>query len=453
MSNQVEHGGHDEAEIHLPDPSVWPLVVGFTVFLFGAALIFWSRDRDHAFAGPLLGAALLANLFAAAGWAWQDSIMRRKAQTGEHEDERSPRFSQVITFAIAEGQLDAARTEEGVLNVIDNADLRDLAGFQDLRIQVSPAAVGPSQVLVETTWSGRESLPTYEASRQTLLDRIGSFESQIVPGSVQVFDMDVVRDTKETAFKFSIGAAVTVFGSLALGGLMVGAALSAFQNDTPVAAGGGGGGGTPAPADPYQVIATDNKFDKATLQAPPNTEVTFTLVNNGRTKHNISFYTEEGGDEIHAGAIIDGGGTTSAETFTTPDVGSYFFMCDLHPVEMRGTLEVTPDAPPPGGGGGGGEAPEGGVVVTADNLEFDTNRLEATAGEEYSVVLKNEDTAPHNIAFYTDSSISEPLTPDSIGEVIRTGQESTLTFTPPAPGEYFFHCDLHPQMQGTFVVN
>jgi hypothetical protein len=53
------------------------------------------------------------------------------------------------------------------------------------------------------------------------------------------------------------------------------------------------------------------------------------------------------------GPIIRGGdqGETS---FTTPGVGSYFFVCDLHPTEMKGTFNVEEGAPPPGGGAGGG---------------------------------------------------------------------------------------------------
>src|SRR5690606_6651538 len=116
------------------------------------------------------------------------------------------RYTQVITFAIADGQYEAASAEDGVLGKIDSADtaLRDLAGFQDLRIVAAPAETGPSQVLVETTWSDREGLARYDETRQTVLDMVGEFEDQVVPGTVQVFDTVVVRDTKDVAVKFGM---------------------------------------------------------------------------------------------------------------------------------------------------------------------------------------------------------------------------------------------------------
>jgi len=458
-STNIDHGGaHDDQEIHLPDPSVWPLVAGIAAMLFGAALIWWSRDRSDAIAGPALGGTLILLLFAAFGWAWQDTQMRRKAAEGElAASRRNPRYTQVLTFAIPDGQLVTARGENGVLTILDNTDLRDLPGFQDLRITVSPAEIGPSQVLVETTWSGREELSSYNASRQSLLDILAAHPDQVVPGSVQAFDMEVVRDTKDFAFRFSFGAAAGLFAGFIIGGATLGAVLSALGGEETVVA-EPGGGGTVTPADPYRVVATDNAFDTDTLVAPPNTEVTYTLVNNGRAKHNISFYTADpaaGGTEIHLGAIIDGNGTTTTETFTTPGVGEYFFQCDVHPAEMRGVFRVEEGAPAPGetGGAGGGEAAEGDVVVTARDLKFDTNRIEATAGQPITITLVNNDTQMHNISFYTDDSASELLVPEAEGEIIRQGETTTLTFTPPSPGTYYFHCDLHPQMSGDFVVN
>ncbi|MCK9519703.1 MAG: cupredoxin domain-containing protein, partial [Dehalococcoidia bacterium] len=331
----------------------------------------------------------------------------------------------------------------------------------DLRITVSPADIGPSQALVETTWSGRQELASYDATRQSLLDTLAAHPEQVVPGSVQVFDMEVVRDTKDTAFKFSLGAATALFGGLIVGGFMIGAGLAAVGGEETVIAGpGGNGGGGPAAPDPYTIEALDGPFRFSTgrLVAPPDTEVTFTLVNNGQAKHNISFYTSDpaaGGELIHQGTIIDGGGTTSAETFTTPGVGEYFFHCDLHPDTMKGVFAVEEGAPPPGGGGGGadgGGAAEG-TVVTANNMKFDTNRIEATAGEEFTLTFENKDSVMHNISFYTDSSASEILAPGAEGEIIRSDESATMTFTPPAPGTYFFHCDLHPDMKGDFVVN
>jgi plastocyanin len=56
---------------------------------------------------------------------------------------------------------------------------------------------------------------------------------------------------------------------------------------------------------------------------------------------------------------------------------------------------------------------------------------------------------PHNIAIYTDSSLSEALFQ---GEIV-TGPATAQYEVPPEPaGEYYFQCDVHPTMNGTVTV-
>lgn len=88
------------------------------------------------------------------------------------------------------------------------------------------------------------------------------------------------------------------------------------------------------------------------------------------------------------------------------------------------------------------------VTVTSTDMVFDTETMTVAAGEPFTVVLVNEDTMPHNIAVYTDESASEEL---FVGEMVTDG---TITYEIGAleAGEYFFRCDLHPEMAGTFVV-
>lgn len=459
MSTNADHGAQDEhAEIHLPDPSIWPLVVGLACALVGAGIIFYSRDRDNHLAGAALAAALIFAVISAAGWAFQDTVMRRKAASGDHGGDRVVRYNQVVTFAIAEGELANARSATGVLSAIERSDLRNLAGFQDLRVQASPASTGPSQVIVETTWAGRENLETYDGTRQSLLDTIAAHETQVVPGSVQVFDMEVLRDTKDTSFRFGLGAAASIFGGLIVGGFMLGAGLTAFQSES--SGGGGGPAPTAAPADPYLVRAVPSlRFATDSLQAPPNTEVTFTLQNDDTAPHNLSFYPTEADRESQSNEFVKGdiiaAGSTGEITFTTPDAGTYYFHCDLHP-QMAGTFTVSADAPPPGGappaGNGGGEG--GNTIVATDN-KFDLDTLTATAGQPFSVTLRNDGVVPHNISFYDKDPKDQGklLDPAAEGAVLTGGKSETLTFTPSTAGTFYFQCDVHPtEMNGTFVV-
>ena len=105
-----------------------------------------------------------------------------------------------------------------------------------------------------------------------------------------------------------------------------------------------------------------------------------------------------------------------------------------------------------GGGataGAGGTGSEATLTVTADNLEFDTDTIAAPAGEAFTIEFDNQDSALHNIAIYSDDSRSDHL---FMGEVIGGGESVTYEIPALEAGEYYFHCDVHPDMNGTYVV-
>jgi len=88
------------------------------------------------------------------------------------------------------------------------------------------------------------------------------------------------------------------------------------------------------------------------------------------------------------------------------------------------------------------------VTITSVDMEFEQTTVTVAAGEAFTMALVNEDSMPHNVAIYTDSSASDEL---FIGEYVTDG---TIVYDIPAlePGEYFFRCDLHPDMVGTLIV-
>lgn len=116
--------------------------------------------------------------------------------------------------------------------------------------------------------------------------------------------------------------------------------------------GGGNGGGTDAPSDDttgggtvavsggaLEISADALAFDANVIQAAAGEAFTVTLVNNDSVPHNFSVYTEEGGEVIVAGDIIEGGETVEIEV-PALDAGEYFFVCDVHPAEMTGSIVV-----------------------------------------------------------------------------------------------------------------
>jgi plastocyanin len=88
------------------------------------------------------------------------------------------------------------------------------------------------------------------------------------------------------------------------------------------------------------------------------------------------------------------------------------------------------------------------LTVTSVDMAFDTQTLNLDAADDLSIALVNEDSMPHNIAIYTDESASESI---FVGDMVTDG---TIVYDIGAleAGEYFFRCDLHPDMTGTLIV-
>lgn len=84
-------------------------------------------------------------------------------------------------------------------------------------------------------------------------------------------------------------------------------------------------------------------------------------------------------------------------------------------------------------------------VVTAQGNAFSPTTLDVTANKAFSLTLDNKDSAPHNVAIYTDSSASQSI---SVGDIV-TNTKSTQQVPALKPGSYFFRCDVHHEMTGT----
>ena len=87
-------------------------------------------------------------------------------------------------------------------------------------------------------------------------------------------------------------------------------------------------------------------------------------------------------------------------------------------------------------------------VVVAKDLKFTTPDVTAPAGKAFALTFENQESAPHNVSIYTDSSASNRLFE---GEIFSSG--SRVYQVPAlAAGTYFFRCDVHQEMTGTIVA-
>jgi plastocyanin len=90
----------------------------------------------------------------------------------------------------------------------------------------------------------------------------------------------------------------------------------------------------------------------------------------------------------------------------------------------------------------------GAVDIGADEMAFDANVIQATAGEAFTVTFTNNESVPHNFSVYTEEG-GEAI---AQGKVIGEGLTDEVEIEALEPGEYYFVCDLHTEMNGVIVV-
>jgi plastocyanin len=92
------------------------------------------------------------------------------------------------------------------------------------------------------------------------------------------------------------------------------------------------------------------------------------------------------------------------------------------------------------------------VTLTAQGLEFLETKMTFSAGAKIALKFENKDAGtPHNFALFPGlETVGKPLFQ---GDLVTGPAVATYTFTAPdKPGEYAFHCDVHPTMKGTVTV-
>jgi plastocyanin len=109
--------------------------------------------------------------------------------------------------------------------------------------------------------------------------------------------------------------------------------------------------------------------------------------------------------------------------------------------------EESPPPPPPEEPGGGGQP--GGLTVVAQGTAFDTAEIALPPEAPVTITFENMDPVPHNLSIYTAPG-GDPIFQETPVPGPTTVEYS---FTSPAPGEYYFQCDVHPTtMSGTVTV-
>ncbi|HEX6132268.1 MAG TPA: cupredoxin domain-containing protein [Actinomycetota bacterium] len=255
------------------------------------------------------------------------------------------------------------------------------------------------------------------------------------------------------------GLAMTSDGDTAVLSAYAGGAVTVATSD---------GGGSWSSSDVAQADPGDGGGEDA---PDPTTDVAF-------DDEGVVYVAWQDADGVSMASAADGTAfeqleTPGAEAGVTPSIGAspdgatvYLSWFDPTTQDLRlGVLGETGDLvlanpspiPPPEAGGGGGEAGcgEDGVLVldiVAENTAFDPTCLVGPAAEPFEINFDNRDdvnaTGPHNVAIYTEQGGDDLF----VGELINGPEQVTYPVDPIDAGEYFFQCDVHPTMVGTFVA-
>ncbi len=95
------------------------------------------------------------------------------------------------------------------------------------------------------------------------------------------------------------------------------------------------------------------------------------------------------------------------------------------------------------------------LEISANSLtSFNVDALEAPAAEPLSVTFDNQDSGvQHNFALYEDEGDAEGGAKPIAATELEPGPDSqTVDVCALAAGAYYFHCDVHPNMNGTLTL-
>ena len=90
------------------------------------------------------------------------------------------------------------------------------------------------------------------------------------------------------------------------------------------------------------------------------------------------------------------------------------------------------------------------LSITAFDSKFDKKCLAAPASQAFTIDFTNLDRGiPHNVSIYQDQTAGKMFFK---GELIDGPGKITYSAQGLPAGTYFFRCDPHPDMNGTFIA-
>ncbi|MGH2811760.1 MAG: cupredoxin domain-containing protein [Actinomycetota bacterium] len=205
------------------------------------------------------------------------------------------------------------------------------------------------------------------------------------------------------------------------------------------------------PAQEIEVSAANTAFDKAEIKVSAGSPIVINFDNRDSMPHNVAIYPSSEDAQARQNPLFEGeifeGPASRQYKVGTLEPGTYYFQCDVHPT-MNGSFVVEEGGPPEG------EEQPAEVEIAADNIAFDKSEIELPAGITSTIVVRNEEEVPHNLAIYESrDSAADVQSALARTDIFQGPDTRNLSFEPPGSGEYYFQCDVHAaQMNGTVKV-
>jgi cytochrome c oxidase subunit 2 len=97
---------------------------------------------------------------------------------------------------------------------------------------------------------------------------------------------------------------------------------------------------------------------------------------------------------------------------------------------------------------------DGKVTIVAKSIQFDLTCIQVPPSPATTIVFDNQDAGiQHNVDIYQDPNFTQHVAGATGATDTITGVTSTsYSISGLQPGTYYFKCDIHPQMKGTYVV-